>query len=299
MAHAAWTSAPNTGATGSRTIVDWALPLREGFLSVGFTKTADTGQVDMSTLVTPSAGIPGGYDMFAFFGPTQATHPIFFKIEYGGASSGRPMIWLTCGKGTDGLGGITGILIERIPFTLNSASDFRSENSLAADEGGFYLQTWATALYPVPAILIERARTPTGEPRGEGLLRGVSISGFEDWRAMEYANPSRYYSWIDSGTASTIWALPHSSSAVLPGNQSYTLPAASPGKAVALPLRAFAPGVEPWVSNLIISGADSDLSALGLFEVEVNGRSRTYKSFARNAATRALCAGIIPPMLWE
>lgn len=50
----------------------------------GIPKTADSGQIDLTTATQPgSNNTAAGYEIRRFADTLQATKPIFFKIEYG------------------------------------------------------------------------------------------------------------------------------------------------------------------------------------------------------------------------
>lgn len=89
---------------------NWIIGLQAQFTAIGLVQTADTGQVNTSTVVKPSVITTAqGYDVWRFADALQATLPVFIKIEYGsGSAVDRPSLWFTVGTATNGAGTITG-----------------------------------------------------------------------------------------------------------------------------------------------------------------------------------------------
>lgn len=81
------------------------------FTTLGVTQTADTGQINTST-VTRAAVVntAAGYVIGRFNDTAQATSPVFFKLEFGTGSTQptNPAMWITVGTGSNGSGTITG-----------------------------------------------------------------------------------------------------------------------------------------------------------------------------------------------
>lgn len=77
--------------------------------SAGFTKSADTGQINTGSATLPSTNTYGGYEIRYLDDSLHATKPLYCKIEYGTqSSSGRPMIRVSCASGTNGSGTLSG-----------------------------------------------------------------------------------------------------------------------------------------------------------------------------------------------
>jgi hypothetical protein len=90
----------------------WGSYVAARFGAVGLIQTADTGQINWTTVTTP-AGINTyqGYEVWRFADALQTSAPVFFKIQYGeGASADGPGIRLQFGSGSDGAGNLTGNL---------------------------------------------------------------------------------------------------------------------------------------------------------------------------------------------
>lgn len=91
-------------------------------LALGLVNTADTGQVNLTTVVKPSAANASqGYKVYR---TNDALTTIYIKVEFGsGASAPYPAIWVTIGTGTDGAGTITGTVLLARTQIIVSASD--------------------------------------------------------------------------------------------------------------------------------------------------------------------------------
>lgn len=114
MANTASTAAvlDHSGTTGFRA---WVAEIIAQLLSVGLTQTADTGQINTSTVTIPGVSTSAGYAIFSFNDSAQATTPVFFKIEFGtGGNTTSPDIWITVGTGSNGSGTINGVVMTRV-----------------------------------------------------------------------------------------------------------------------------------------------------------------------------------------
>lgn len=89
--------------------------------TLGLTQTADTGQINTSTVTRPATNTSGGYVILRFNDTAQSTSPIFFKLEFGtGQSANSPYMWITMGTSSNGSGTINGISCQRSSVTPNS-----------------------------------------------------------------------------------------------------------------------------------------------------------------------------------
>lgn len=87
----------------------WCQAVHDGLDAAGLVQTADTGQINLSTVSVPGvANTVAGYEIWRFDDASQATNPVFIKLEYGtGSSTSRPQIKAEAGTGSDGSGAIT------------------------------------------------------------------------------------------------------------------------------------------------------------------------------------------------
>ena len=84
----------------------WGKAISDALTAFQLTKTADTGQIDWTTVLKPATiNTYQGYEIRKF---TDSLQPVFFKIEYGsGGTLNFPSLRFSFGTGSDGAGIIT------------------------------------------------------------------------------------------------------------------------------------------------------------------------------------------------
>ena len=83
----------------------WGSGIAAQFAAVGLVQTADTGQINWTTVARPGVGSYGGYEIWRFNDSFQATAPVFIKLEYGvGTAADRPALRITVCTSTNGAG---------------------------------------------------------------------------------------------------------------------------------------------------------------------------------------------------
>lgn len=148
--------------------------IHDAIVACGWVNTADTGQIDLTTVVKPAlVSTPSGYKIYRSNDALHATDPIFIKIEFGsGATSiARPAMWVTTATGSDGAGTLTGQVGGRqsCPAAVTKAAGNVEKLYVSGDGGRLSL----VCLDPADAgmrqgILIDR-------PRGDD---GSKLAGF-------------------------------------------------------------------------------------------------------------------------
>lgn len=91
----------------------WGSYIAARMAAVGLVQTADTGQINWTTVLTPAAASTfQGYEIWRFADSLQASAPIFIKIEYGSSTgvAANPGIRVQFGSGSNGTGTLTGNL---------------------------------------------------------------------------------------------------------------------------------------------------------------------------------------------
>lgn len=87
----------------------WVAEMITQLLAVGLTQTADTGQINTSTVVRTGTNTIAGYTIWRFNDTAQSTSPIFIKLEFGtGSTTTQPTMMITVGTGSNGSGTLTG-----------------------------------------------------------------------------------------------------------------------------------------------------------------------------------------------
>lgn len=100
----------------------------------GWTKTGDTGQIDLTTVARPTAiNTSAGYEIRE--SPTiGGFQKIYVKLEYGtGSAVQYPALWITVGTGTDGAGTLTGYVTTRDQMFFNLGTAVEDLVSIGTD----------------------------------------------------------------------------------------------------------------------------------------------------------------------
>jgi hypothetical protein len=173
----------------------WGSAISAGLAAAGCVQTADTGQINWSTVVKPaSAGVMAGYEIWRFNDSLQATAPVFFKIEYGAsaAAAANPDVWVTVGTGSNGSGTITGTALAGVAGALTTRREFLSAaQSTPATTSACYVygDTSSVAVVLWPSLgaawaggffVIERWRAWDGTASGDGV---TLFGGYSDTSA--------------------------------------------------------------------------------------------------------------------
>lgn len=143
--------------------------------AVGLVKTADTGQIDWTTVNWPgSLNTDAGYEIWRFNDSLQATVPVYLKMTWGeGSSSGFNRLTVAVGTGTNGAGTLTGLTGTLFSVVDLAGSDTVIPQRLFGDGGSLAFLFAATAggTYSTYALVlvIDRTRNSDGTANGDGL----------------------------------------------------------------------------------------------------------------------------------
>lgn len=93
----------------------WGSLVSGKLAAMGLVQTADTGQINWTTVLAPTVlQTVQGYEVWRFNDALQATFPVFFKLEYGsGSAAANPSMHLSVGNGSNGTGSLMGVLSTR------------------------------------------------------------------------------------------------------------------------------------------------------------------------------------------
>lgn len=219
----------------------WGAELAAGIQAVGFTKTADTGQINWSTVASPTTNnASAGYEIYQFTDALQSTSPIYFKLEYGSgsnhiaAANGYPMVWITIGKATDGAGNITGVTTTRIT-TMGTASAGGGCTSASitypsyiSGDGAYLnvlnkvggLTAYQGAGFPGPCFMLGRPTNSSGAYVAGGVVLFTPnynpTNNVGQWvvqslnttpaTAVAYTNSQGYFSFVPMALTSTLYS---------------------------------------------------------------------------------------------
>lgn len=161
----------NSTATNFRA---WAQFIHNALITAGWTVTADTGQINLTTVAAPvGANASQGYEIWQTNDGVSPT--IYLKLEYGsGPSINFPAIWVTIGTGTNGSGTISGQVTTRKQIAAQSSSAVSTGACIAAGGTGWFTLAMFNTTSITICLVIERIKTSTG---GESTL-GAVIAGY-------------------------------------------------------------------------------------------------------------------------
>lgn len=162
----------------------------------GWKVTPDTGQTLPSALAHPTAiNQKQGYRIYRMNDPLQTTFPVFLRIDFGSTANNAltPGYWLTIGTGSDGVGNITGILLNggaTVNATVNGSNASNPVGTAAlsygsADPGRFSICLCSNSVSAFTTVIftLERSKDAIGNDTGDGLqliYKTGGNSGFMD-----------------------------------------------------------------------------------------------------------------------
>lgn len=152
----------------------WGQAIGTGLSNAGLSKTSDTGQINWSTVTSPSGGY-GGYEIWKFTDSLQATVPVLFRIDYGNDGGNAPEIMVQCGDSTDGAGNLVGGQISgQVTFPINVGSaTVQSQIAVSASTNrvvvGLFITNRTTINHQPVIFSIERDKDATGTDTNLGF----------------------------------------------------------------------------------------------------------------------------------
>lgn len=160
----------------------WGSELNSRFASVGMIQTADTGQIDWSTVNRAAALSIAGYEVWK-----TSSGSLFLLVQYGSFSNQTiPLLQLQVGTGSDGAGNLTGVVGTNANICANASvgsniTNYQSYLCATADYVGLSWKlgsTGGTAVQPRTAFALARTVDSTGAATTVGfLLAGLSNAG--------------------------------------------------------------------------------------------------------------------------
>lgn len=152
----------------------------------GLVQTADTGQINTSTITHPgSTATLLGYQIWRFNDSLQGTAPIYLRVHYytgSHASGASPNVRITVGQGTNGSGTLTGLLTPQFvglggTYIQTSVATNTAMKILATHTDGYFMIFTDTISATVSNtnqnaiwFIMDRTRNQTtGAPTSEGV----------------------------------------------------------------------------------------------------------------------------------
>jgi len=156
----------------------WGQAIHNALSALGFVNTADTGQVNWTTVsggANPAAGALVGYEVWRFADTLQSTRPIYFRVEYRTAStSAYGYLQFLFGTGSDGAGNLTGSATNTISmhgFNSGSVGGGTGDWRLSSDGSNlFALGAWGSVASRAgnQALLFSRTQNNDGTYNSDG-----------------------------------------------------------------------------------------------------------------------------------
>jgi hypothetical protein len=156
----------------------WVAAFDTAMLAIGLLHTADTGQIDTSTVLKPSAGSQSrGYIMYK---PNDGLTDYYVRIDFGSGLAGalQPTIYATVGWTTDGAGNLTGTQVTgqvmlRLVNTNAAAGALTSNFCKSGSAWAFSTNETLSGGSPASMVMaVDRSRNAA---TGAATTSGVSI----------------------------------------------------------------------------------------------------------------------------
>lgn len=215
------------------TFREWGLEFSNMLAALGLVQTADTGQINWTTVTRPGANTDAGYEVWRFNDTQQSAAPIYLKFYYGTHSSTTaPRIRVGMGTGSNGSGTLTNPITERTPPSSVSHTDDLAYQTNACHVEGFLGIEWKIGTNTNFQLFIIRTHDTSGAPDAEAVycLDAAAASGAFSGQAIWHLPSIVVKAALASSTALGAWCLPQqlTSSAVGSDTQAFVCNLASP-----------------------------------------------------------------------
>ena len=141
-------------------------------LGAMLTRVVTSSGVDWLTVTRPTNGTYAAtFEVYRFNDAAQATHPLFFKFEYG-QNSNAVNLRLTIAKACDGAGVLSGVILPATVIVQNASSTAGIQNCYISNgsDSSLSLALCPTSVGTVGGgLLIERAYASNGSIDGSAL----------------------------------------------------------------------------------------------------------------------------------
>lgn len=185
----------------------WGSEFSAKLAAVGLVQTADTGQINWSTVTRGAAGTDSGYEVWRFNDTLQGTAPLFLKFYFGTGqvTTTCPRLRIEVGTGSNGSGTLTGqgsgtVFIAN--YCYNIAGSSTTVPSYMCHTEGFFGFMWKRNASAQGMFLLTRTCNASGVPD----TYGYTIWGYGQTSSTSgAANVLRHVR--TSGTPATIYTL--------------------------------------------------------------------------------------------
>jgi hypothetical protein len=154
----------------------WGKAISDRLAAFGSVKTADTGQIDWTTVLTPNTSSQmRGYEVWRMADALQAQAPVFMKIEYGsGGLTVAPGLAVTLATGSNGAGTLAGQVGARVALVTSTdmtTAPWRCVFSGDPGRLGFCLAVNKDDPSNCTWLVVERTKDASGADTAEGVFR--------------------------------------------------------------------------------------------------------------------------------
>lgn len=286
MTTATWSSGNIHGSDANfRT---WGKELSDQLaLMTTLVKTADTGQINWTTVLRPAINTDGGYEVYYLNDSMHATAPIYIKIYYGtGTVATNVRIRFEIGTATNGAGVISGQGIGSVQtFTTDATGgSATAANSYLCVTSGFFGLMWKMTTTP-GLLIIQRTCNGDGTINNKGafvMWRQLTVYAYA---AIRYEATAGVTAIVSNGFAGFV---PHGvTSSLLQGGD----------KQIFLHWGMF-PDMRPmWATGVYVA---TEFTLASTFSCALVGASaRTFITGYTSAYANANSASYGLAMLWE
>lgn len=277
MTNSTFTVTPTFASASDANFRTWGSTISAAFAAVGMVQTADTGQINWTTVAIPGmASTDAGYEVWRFDDALQATVPIFFRVVYGtgGVANNRTRVLLhSVGTGSDGAGNLTGAIAYNTNITYGATTDNTARNCYFSSDGSGLAAVLCLDSSYVGSrgvMVIDRLRDADGTPNGAGFIvaaiGGMNSANYAIWSPPTVHTPN---GWSPYGG---LWP------AMIPQG---SLSTSSDGTDVHVaPLLAAVP--ETHNTKMVVVYTLNDDNTYGTQAITHLGASRTYQRIAGN-----------------
>lgn len=276
------------GGYDSTRLQSWGSAIKAALNQFGWVKTADTGQIDLATMVnTGGDGAFIGYVIYRMADALQATTPVFMRIEIHNTNNNAQGAAITFifGFATDGAGNLTGANVSQ-PYSIGTrdtnAQDQLANNYFSGDTNRFAMMLQDDAVLGVQYNLymsVSRMQNASGADIDGGIVvyihNGQFVGGYDlDGRgcaSMALPTTGTPLGWLP------IWRA--ASPQPLGGGQGTMQNTSDNLVGVATPIPFGPEPKNPSVGPLVYSG--NDFTRYTQYTIPVYGANHTYMAMSQ------------------
>lgn len=266
----------------------WAQEVEAALVAIGLVVTADTGQVDLTTMTKPAGLAYAGYRVYK---TNDGLVDLYIKLRFGtGSSSTTGRVEIQVATGTNGAGTLTGNMTSA--YASNGSGTAVSRTNYACGVTGCWWLSYVpgatqSATQPHFAFFLSRFCDATGAPTSDGFVL-YTFSGTTRTTQQVTLQPTASV----QTAALNVCMLPSSITAGNVGSdfqfwKHYT----------AQPRMMVNPFVVTCDNNAVVAGAERDLTILGTSRNYINpGGVLAFSGFGLGATSTTIHAAM---MIWQ